>query len=197
MRAAAREPVSLARCKPGNRGHPVKEASVRRSLLALPIVVVLLFAPAALAGGWATVGLSSTPAGTQPGKPWSVDLTVLQHGRTPLANVQPVVTIKNGDSTRRFMAKPTATTGVYHADVVFPVAGRWEYEIDDGFISQIPHTFPPVQIGAAVAAPSPAASTDEGGGPSALWLIPGVALLAAAVLLAAGDRRRRRQPQPA
>ena len=168
---------------------------MRRSLLALPILVVLLAAPAAFAGGWATVGLSSTPAGTQPGKPWSVDLTILQHGRTPLADVQPVITITNGDTSRRFMATPTAKTGVYHADVVFPSSGRWTYQIDDGFISGIPHTYPPVQIGAPASAP--AASTDDGGGgPSALWLIPGLALLAAAALLVARDLRRRRQPRP-
>jgi hypothetical protein len=167
---------------------------VRRSLLALPILVVLIAAPPALAGGWATVGLSSTPAGAQPGKPWSVDLTILQHGRTPLADVQPVITITNGDTSRKFTATPTSKTGVYHANVVFPATGRWEYEIDDGFITGIPHTYPAVQIGAPASAPAGAA--DDGSGPSALWLIPGVALLAAALLLVAGDRRRRRQPQP-
>jgi hypothetical protein len=172
---------------------PVKEASVRRSLLALPILVVLLAAPAALAGGWATVGLSSTPAGAQPGMPWSVDLTILQHGRTPLADLQPVITITNGDTTRDFTATPTGKIGVYHADVVFPAAGRWEYKIDDGFVSGIPHTYPAVQIGARSSAP--AAPADSGGGPSALWLIPGIALLAAAVALVAGDRRRHRAPQ--
>jgi hypothetical protein len=171
----------------------VKEASVRRSLLALPILVVLLAAPAAFAGGWATVGLSSTPAGAQPGDPWSVDLTILQHGRTPLADLAPVITITNGDTTRNFTAKPTGKAGVYHADVVFSAAGRWEYQIDDGFISGVPHTYPAVQIGAPASAP--AATADDGGGPSALWLIPGIALLAAAVLLVAGDRRRRRQPR--
>jgi hypothetical protein len=174
--------------------NPVKEAFVRRSLLALPILVVLLAAPAAFAGGWATVGLSSTPAGAQPGKPWSVDLTILQHGRTPLADVQPVITITNGDTSRRFMAKPTAKTGVYHADVVFPAAGRWTYKIDDGFITGIPHTYPPVQIGAP--APAPARAAGDGGGPSTLWLIPGIALLAAAGLIVASDLRHRRHPRP-
>jgi hypothetical protein len=185
----------------------VKEASVRRSLLALPILVVLVAAPAALAGGWATVGLSSAPAGAQPGRPWSVDLTILQHGRTPLADLQPVVTITNGDTTRRFTAKPTGKAGVYHADVVFPAAGRWEYQIDDGFISGVPHTYPAVQIGTPASSPSggdggPSASapvsSPPGGdsGPSALWLIPGIALLAAAALLVAGDRRRRRDTPP-
>jgi hypothetical protein len=176
----------------------VKEAYVRRSLLALPILVVLLAAPPALAGGWATVGLSSTPTGAQPGKPWSVDLTILQHGRTPLADLQPVITITNGDISRNVIAKPTGKIGVYHADVVFPAAGRWEYKIDDGFISGVAHTYPAVQIGAPASAPTRVADDD---GPSTVWLIAGIALLAAAALLVAGDRRRRRQthaqPRPA
>jgi hypothetical protein len=161
----------------------VKEAPVRRLLLAVP-VALLLVAPAAHAGGWATVGLSSTPAGTSPGEPWDVDVTVLQHGRTPLGDVTPVITITDGAVTRRFEAKPTARTGVYHARVVFPSAGRWTYQVADGFVTGFPHTFPPVRI----AAP---ASVD-GGGVSALWLAPGVALLAAAAALAAFDRRPRR-----
>jgi hypothetical protein len=167
----------------------VKEAPVRRLLLALPVAVVLLLAPAAFAGGWATVGLSSTPAGTQPGEPWSVDLTILQHGRTPLAGVEPVITIANGGATREFAAKPTGKPGVYHADVVFPTAGRWEYTVDDGFISGIPHTFPPVRIGGPAAAPA----TEVNGGPSTLWLVPGIALLTAAAALVARDRRRGRR----
>ena len=39
---------------------------MRRLLLASSIIALLVLAPAAFAGGWATVGLSSTPAGTSP-----------------------------------------------------------------------------------------------------------------------------------
>src|SRR4051794_38729745 len=46
-----------------------KEGAMRRVLLA--VSVLLLFAPAAHAGGWATVSLSSTPTA----KRWVVDLT--------------------------------------------------------------------------------------------------------------------------
>ena len=73
---------------------------MRRLLLALPIIALLVVAPSAFAGGWATVGLSSTPAGIQPGKPWNVNMTVLQHGRTPLDGLSPTITIRNGDATK-------------------------------------------------------------------------------------------------
>jgi hypothetical protein len=168
---------------------------VRRVLIAVPLALVLLIAPAAYAGGWATVELSSTPAGTEPGKPWKVDITVLQHGVTPLEGVEPSVTITSGDARETFAATPTGKPGVYRAKVVFPAAGRWNYAVDDGFISGQPHTFPAVQIGAETSAPAPATGGDNGGGPSAGWLVPGVALLLAAAAVFARDRRRHHHPQ--
>jgi hypothetical protein len=175
---------------------------VRRVLIALPLLALLALAPSALAGGWATVGLSSTPAGTDPGQPWNVNITVLQHGRTPLEDVQPVVTIRNGDASRRFPAKATDDPGVYRASVVFPTAGRWTYEIDDGFITGVAHKFPAVEIGAPASAPAPAskpatpvAAADDGF--NTLWLaIPGVLMLLAAAFLLVRDRRQHHRPQP-
>jgi hypothetical protein len=160
-----------------------KEGAMRRVLLAVGLL--LLFAPAAHAGGWATVSLSSTPTD----KTWTVDLTVLQHGRTPLDNVQPVVTIRSGDTIKDFAAKPTGKAGVYRAQVVFPTTGRWTYQIDDGFVSQIPHTYPPVQIGEETVA--------SDSGPNLLWLVPGIALLLAAAALLIRPRLSRNQPQAA
>jgi hypothetical protein len=170
---------------------------VRRLLLAVPLALLVL-APSALAGGWATVGLSSTPAGTQPGNPWVVNLTVLQHGRTPLEGIQPTVTIRNGDAHKTFAAKPTGEPGVYRASVVFPTAGRWTYEVNDDFVAQQVHTFPAVEIGAPASAPVPANTTaSDDGGPNLLWLAPGIALLlAAAALVARGRARRVRHQQP-
>jgi hypothetical protein len=166
---------------------------VRRVLLAVGLLLV--FAPAAHAGGWATVGLSSTPDGVKAGRTWVVDLTVRQHGVTPLTDVKPVVTISSGAQRQDFPATPTGKPGVYRASVTFPTAGRWEYQIDDGFISQQPHTYPAVQIGAAPATTTAAASD---GGPNLLWLIPGIALLlAAAVLLVRPRLRHSQQPQAA
>ncbi len=118
---------------------------MKKLLLVLAIAAVAV--PAASAGGWATVGLSSLPTGTPPGETWAVDMTVLQHGQTPLEGIAPVLTIVNGDGdARSFTGTPTGKPGVYRADVVFPTAGTWSYQVWDDF-SQT-HTFKPVEIGA-------------------------------------------------
>jgi YtkA-like protein len=105
----------------------------------------------AAAGGFATVGLSSLPDGTQPGKAWHVTLTILQHGRTPLSSLRPTVAVTSADgaTTRTFAARPARQPGLYTADVVFPNAGTWRYAVNDGF-SQV-HRFAPVAIGSGAA----------------------------------------------
>ncbi len=177
---------------------------MRRSLLLPPLSLLLLLLAAvpALAGGWATVGLDSTPAGAAAGKPWNVDITVLQHGTTPVDGVTPFVKIiSSAGVTKEFAATPTDKPGVYRAAVVFPSAGTWTYEVDDGFMGQR-HSFPAVTIaGAPAALPAPPAGAGDGIVGGWLWAAGGALLLALAVL--AVDRRRRapavmpQTPEPA
>jgi YtkA-like protein len=139
----------------------------RRALIATAVAAVaaaLVLPAGAAAGGFATVGLSSLPDGTPPGTPWRVTLTILQHGRTPLTDVEPTVRIRSADgkTTRTFAAKPAGKAGVYTADVVFPAAGRWRYSVADGF-SQT-HTFAPVAIGSSRTVPVP--GSQSGAGPA-------------------------------
>ena len=113
--------------------------------LVLVVVTLALAAPVvAYAGGWATVKLSSTPKGLTAGQPWALRMTVLQHGVTPLADVQPHVRIEQGTLARQFLARPTKKTGVYRARVVFPRAGTWRWSIWDGFSRT--HTYKAVRI---------------------------------------------------
>ena len=162
---------------------------MKKLLLALVVAVVAV--PAASAGGWATVGLSSLPpSGLEPNQNWPVDITVLQHGQTPLAGVTPIVRVRDdgGKVVQSFTAKPTGKVGVYRANVTFPEKGTFSYEVYDGFGTYggaKTHTFKPVTIGA-------------GGdgfplGPLALALGVAAGLAAATVLVV---RRRRPEPQP-
>jgi hypothetical protein len=118
---------------------------VRKSLIIVAGVVALACASTALAGGWATVRLSSSPKGLSADEPWVVDITVLQHGLAsqPLCCLKPTVTIRRAVHARStsaagtrpliFKARPTKRTGVYRARVVFPSAGTWRYEVFDAF----------------------------------------------------------------
>ena len=134
---------------------------MRRSLLVVAAASALAFAATAAAGGWATVQLSSTPRGLSAGEPWVVNITVLQHGRTPLDGLRPTLTIRKSLprinsgvgagrlTTRTFAARPTGRTGVYRARVVFPSAGTWRYEVYDGFVrynGARTHHYAPVTI---------------------------------------------------
>jgi hypothetical protein len=133
---------------------------MRKALIAVA-AVALVTATTALAGGWATVKLSSTPKGLAAGEPWVVDITVLQHGnpKTPLCCLHPTVTVRKVASARLtaaslpqpriFKARPTGRTGVYRARVVFPTSGTWRYAVYDGFTmygGARTHTFAPVRI---------------------------------------------------
>jgi YtkA-like len=119
-----------------------------RFILLAAIAAALAVPAGATAGGWATVGFDPPPAGQAPGEPWQVDLTILQHGVTPLEGVKPrvIVARADGGGERAFPARATEKPGVYRATVVFASAGTWSYRVDDGFAAV--HTYPPVRIGA-------------------------------------------------
>ena len=123
-------------------------------MLAVAVIAAVTLTGAASAGGWATVGLSSIPpSGLEANQNWPVDITVLQHGETPLAGVTPIVRIRDGGGNvvESFTATPTGKTGVYRAEVTFPGEGTYSYEVYDGFTQYggaQTHTFKPVEIGA-------------------------------------------------
>jgi hypothetical protein len=185
---------------------------MRAKLAAIVTVAAALLAPAAAtAGGWATVGLEPMPDGVGPQKTWQVQLTLLQHGRTPLQNVEPQVIITRAGHRDVFPARATSEPGVYRAEVVFPTAGTWRYAVDDGFTQT--HTFPPVRVTEGGGGKAPAglpdlkpavAAADEGPGAGAAAeaggdsdLLPAFAIAAAAALaaaLGAALLRRRRPP---
>jgi hypothetical protein len=163
---------------------------VKKLLVVLGLV--LAGAGAAHAGGWATVGLSSLPDGVGPGQTWQAELTVLQHGRTPLTGIEPTLTIRNADSgTRRtFAGRPTGRPGVYVVAVRFPSAGRWTIEAYDGFVQYggaRTHTFGGVEV------------VPGGGGGSGfrVWPVAGGILAALGIGALALALRRRLRAQPA
>jgi hypothetical protein len=161
---------------------------MRRCLLILPLL--LLTAPAvAHAGGFATTGLSSTPEGLRAGQPWKVELTILQHGRTPLSDLRPEVVAVDADGNRTtFRAKPTGKPGRYSATVRFPKAGQWSYMVYDGFNNAMPTTYPAVLI--RDSAPATTVRRPDPVGPPGLPIALGGVLLVGALALWLLHRRR-------
>ncbi len=165
-----------------------------RHLIVLAALAVALAATGtASAGGWASVQVDPLPTGIDAEETWRTEITVLQHGVTPLDGLSPVVTIGNDQSgaSHRFTASSTGETGVYRAEVVFPEAGQWDVHVQSGFWGEGTLTFGPVTIGAP-----PAGVTNPGSFPvvPAAVIALVLAALAAATL---GMRRRWRSPTPA
>lgn len=189
---------------------------MRKVVMLAAVAATLALAGPAHAGCWATAGISPLPTAVEAGKVWTVDVTVLQHGRTPMPDAMPAVVITNSKTgaSQTIAAKPTNTVGVYRADVTFPSGGSWDVAVKDGFpVAECAttHTFGSYTIGgdggstpaaptpkpapAAAAEPPPAAvapASGGGDGSSALWpIVGGVGgALALAVLAALAIRAR-------
>lgn len=162
---------------------------MKRLLLGLVAAVVLT--PVAAAGGFATVQLSSVPSdGVVAGTRMAIDITVLQHGVTPLAGVTPVFQVldpSSGAIVREETGRPTGKPGVYRVEVSFPRQGTFDYQVVDGFGQT--HTYAPFEIVAPARSGLPA------------WAL--AALAATSLLVASGAavtwlgfRRRPALPAP-
>ena len=118
----------------------------------LAVAAALIVAAPSAAGGWATAGLGPPDDGLGAGDTWNAQMTIMQHGTTPLVGVHPAVIVTNTSTGKqlRFEGKATDEPGVYLAKVKFPSEGTWRYAVYDGFTQyggQQTHTFAPVQIG--------------------------------------------------
>jgi hypothetical protein len=164
-----------------------------RLLIALSAVAVALAsAGAGQAGGWASVSVDPLPTGIEQDETWQTEITVLQHGQTPLTGLEPVLTIREQTtgSSREFRAAPTDEPGVYETSVVFPEAGRWNVAVETGWWGEGGLTFGPVII---------EDGTGIGAVPESFPVAPVAATGLAIVLLVAAMfvARRRWGPTPA
>jgi hypothetical protein len=148
-------------------------------------------------------------------------MTVLQHGVNPLPNAdvaRPTLTIVNGKTgaEQTFVARKTKDPAVFVANVTFPTAGSWSYQVYDDFSSEggqpVPcaqtHSFTAVTVGGPAggggtqgpgpAQPAPAATTTADGSGFPLWPVVGGALAALAAVAASALvlRRRRGDREP-
>lgn len=174
----------------------------------LVLALLLAIPSAALAGGWSVVTLDSTPENVRANTPFTIGFMVLQHGKTPMADLSPTILFTRANGSARsggvtlvkgggpetvtFTARPDGATGHYSATIELPAAGRWEWQIDAfGPIAQMS----PIEVIAAAAEQNPASVAPEAAQQPVLWWIGGVALLVAlafgALLMIRQGRRER------
>ena len=105
----------------------------RRFLLSaiLAAVLTLFLIIPALAGGWAVITLDAWPETVTAGTAVEVNLTVRQHGRTPMRGLEVTVRGYHPASQRsiQITAQELKQPGHYAASLVFPEAGTWEWSV--------------------------------------------------------------------
>jgi len=182
----------------------------KRALLTVPLALlaVLVFAGAALAGGWASVTMADPPSDIPPGEETSVELTVLQHGKTPVDWPKITVVATNADSGAvvRSEAHPVSgKLGRYAAALTLPTAGEWEitYQsnelVMDGtatldVIAAAPVAAPAIPATTTTVATSPAAGQSSSLLLPALFSILALSALSAMAIFGVVLFRRRSQP---
>lgn len=98
--------------------------------IGLALLLTLVFAFPASGGGWAVITLDELPAGVVAGEPLTIGFTVLQHGRTPMTNIDPTVTARlSADEKFVVDAEAEGEPGHYSATLTFPKEGNWEWSI--------------------------------------------------------------------
>lgn len=125
----------------------------RTSMTLIVGAVVLLVAAPALAGGWAVTTFDELPPKFRAGETYTLGYTIRQHGQTPVQVEETQIVARSEESgTVRFAGRPDGPVGHYVAEVHFPEAGQWSWEVIQG-------EFGPQELG--IITILPAASTGE------------------------------------
>src|SRR5688572_26900132 len=98
--------------------------------IGLALLLALVFAIPAFAGGWAVITLDELPVNVLTGEPLTIGFTVRQHGITPMNGLYPTVTATLlKDEQFVVQAESDGQPGHYTATLIFPKEGNWEWSI--------------------------------------------------------------------
>jgi hypothetical protein len=152
-----------------------------RNAILLVSIFTLAFAIPVFAGGWAVISLDELPVGVAAGEPYKIGFTVLQHGRTPMTGLYPIVTarIAKGE-VLTFSAEPEGKPGHYTAALTFPTSGEWDWSIQ-AFTMDLQMPTLNVAAGAASAA-QPAVKPETQFASISPWLMVRLAAFALALV---------------
>lgn len=120
-----------------------------RIAVGFALLLSLILTVPVFAGGWAVITLDELPSNVVTGEPLTIGFTVLQHGKTPMTNIEPTVTAKLS-ATETFVAyaEPEGKPGHYVATLTFPKEGNWEWSIQAFTMDQ---PMPILKVAAALA----------------------------------------------
>ena len=101
-----------------------------RISLVLALLLAMVVSVPAFAGGWAVITLDELPTNVVAGEPFTIGFTVLQHGKTPMNDLSPII-VANMYKEEEFkvIAKPEGEPGHYTATLTFPKEGDWQWSI--------------------------------------------------------------------
>lgn len=171
---------------------------------AVTLVVGLLWAAPAKAGGWVVITLDELPADIHVGETLNLGLMVRQHGQRPIDTVSPAALATNQQTgeTVRIEAEKGDGAGHFTLAVVFPTQGAWNVRITAEPFGQTLQLAPITVLPAVTADTTGSVQAEAGEVARVVLRWSAFGLLAAAVLLAfisarhESDRHELDQHQP-
>lgn len=95
------------------------------------LILSLIFTIPVFAGGWAVITLDELPTDVVAGEEFTIGFMVLQHGRTPMTNLTPIITGSlDKDTQFKVMAEEEGKPGHYTATLTFSKEGEWNWMIE-------------------------------------------------------------------
>lgn len=93
----------------------------------MAVLMPLVAATSALAGGWAQVTAQNVPVDPPAGEETTISLTMLQHGQTPVSwpQLTVIATDTSSGTVVSVEALASGAAGSYVAKLTFPTAGQW------------------------------------------------------------------------
>ncbi len=125
---------------------------ISRSFI-IALVLLLTTVLIANAGGWAVITLDELPTQITAGQALSIGFTVRQHGRTLRSDLNPIVRFDQIDTQESFQvtAQRQGDEGHYVAEIKFPSAGRWNWQVDIEQFGMMTQDMPVLSVQAAPA----------------------------------------------
>jgi mono/diheme cytochrome c family protein len=127
-----------------------------RIAMGLALILALVLTVPVFAGGWAVIVLDELPTNIVAGEPLTIGFTVLQHGRSPMDGLEPIITA-NLYKEQEFVvfAEPDGKPGHYTATITFPKEGEWRWYIEAFSMKQLmPMLTVAAPVGGAVSLPA-------------------------------------------